>query len=258
VVRQRGDPWVSAEHAGYLADHIPGAAYVELEGDEHLPTAPFVPRLLDLLVPFLQEAASAAVHEPDKVLATVLFSDIVSSTEQSAVLGDAGWRDTLGEHHARIRRQLARFRGVELDTSGDGFFARFDGPARAIRCALAIHETVQDMGLQLRIGIHTGECEVLDGKVTGIAVAIGARVAGKAAGGEVLVSQTVKDLVAGSDITFEDHGLTQLKGVPGQWQLFAVTHASAAGRSRRSPPLIGSSSPNASNRETSSPRPPRE
>ena len=223
VVHQRGDPWVRVEHGRYLAEHIPGAAYVELDGDEHIPTAAFVPRLLAQVVPFLQDAASREAPEPDKVLATVLFSDIVGSTTRAAELGDTRWRQLLGEHHACVRRQLARFRGVELDTAGDGFFARFDGPARAIRCALAIRDAVREIGLQVRLGLHTGECEVLDAKVAGIAVAIGARVSARAAAGEVLVSQTVKDLVAGSGISFEDRGLAELKGVPGQWRLYSVT-----------------------------------
>jgi class 3 adenylate cyclase len=225
VVHQRGDPWVRVEHGRYLAEHILGAAYVELDGDEHLPTAAFVPRLLAQMVPFLQDAASRQAPEPDKVLATVLFSDIVGSTTRAAELGDTRWRQLLAEHHACVRRQLARFRGVELDTAGDGFFARFDGPARAIGCALAIRDAVRDIGLQVRLGLHTGECEVLDAKVAGIAVAIGARVSARAAAGEVLVSQTVKDLVAGSGIPFEDRGLAELKGVPGQWRLYSVTSA---------------------------------
>jgi class 3 adenylate cyclase len=152
-----------------------------------------------------------------------LFSDIVGSTARAAELGDARWRDLLTEHHARVRAQLARYRGTELDTAGDGFFARFDGPARAIRCALAIRDAVRDLGLELRLGLHTGECEVLDAKVAGIAVAIGARVSALAAAGEVLVSQTVKDLVVGSGIGFDDHGLAELKDVPGQWRLYSVT-----------------------------------
>jgi class 3 adenylate cyclase len=222
VVHQRGDPWVRVEHGRYLAEHIPGAAFVELDGDEHIPSAAFVPGLLAQVVPFLQDAAGREAPEPDKVLATVLFSDIVGSTARAAELGDTRWRQLLAEHHACVRRQLARFRGVELDTAGDGFFARFDGPARAIRCALAIRDAVRDIGLQVRLGLHTGECEVLDAKVAGIAVAIGARVSARAGAGEVLVSQTVKDLVAGSGISFEDRGLAELKGVPGQWRLYAV------------------------------------
>jgi class 3 adenylate cyclase len=223
VVHQRGDPWVRVEHGRYLAQHIPGAAYVELDGDEHILTAATTAELLAEMMPFLQEAATREASEPDKVLATILFSDIVGSTAKSAELGDARWRELLAAHHGRVRSQLARFRGVELNTMGDGFFARFDGPARAIRCALAIHQAVREVGLQVRIGLHAGECEVLDGQMAGIAVAIGARVSARAGAGEVLVSQTVKDLVTGSGISFEDRGLAELKGVPGQWRLHAVT-----------------------------------
>jgi class 3 adenylate cyclase len=222
VVHQRADPWVPVEHGRYLARHVPGARYVELDGDGHILSAAFVPQLLAHVVPFLQEAVTREAPEPEKVLATILFSDIVGSTARAAELGDARWRELLAAHHGRVRAQLARFRGVELDTAGDGFFARFDGPARAIRCALAIRDAVRDLGLEVRLGLHAGECELMDGKVAGIAVSIGARVSALAAAGEVLVSQTVKDLVAGSGITFEDRGLMELKGVPGQWRLYSV------------------------------------
>ena len=143
----------------------------------------------------------------------------------AAELGDTRWRELLAAHHALVRAQLARFRGIEIDTAGDGFFARFDGPARAIRCALAIRDAVRSLNLQVRLGLHAGECELLDGKIAGIAVAIGARVSARAAAGEVLVSQTVKDLVAGSGIGFDDRGLAELKGVPGEWRLYAVADA---------------------------------
>jgi class 3 adenylate cyclase len=222
VLHQHADPSARVEHGRYLARHIPGAAYVELDGGEHLPTAVSAPQWLAHMMPFLQEAVTREAPEPDKVLATVLFSDIVGSTARAAELGDAQWRQLLAEHHGRVRAQLARFRGVELDTAGDGFFARFDGPARAIRCALAIRDAVREVGLEVRLGLHAGECEAIDGKVAGIAVSIGARVSALAAAGEVLVSQTVKDLVAGSGITFEDHGLEELKGVPGEWRLYSV------------------------------------
>jgi class 3 adenylate cyclase len=225
VLHQHADPWARVEHGRYLAEHIPGAIYGELEGKDHIPTAAFAPQLLAHMIPFLQEAATQAIPEPDKVLATVLFSDIAGSTATAAQLGDVRWRELLAEHHARVRRQLARFRGVELDTAGDGFFARFDGPARAIRCALAIREAVRELGLEVRLGLHAGECELLDGKVAGIAVSIGARVSALAAVGEVLVSQTVKDLVTGSGIAFEDRGTHDLKGVPGEWRLYSVVSA---------------------------------
>ncbi len=159
---------------------------------------------------------------PDSVLTTVLFTDIVGSTQRAASLGDRAWRDLLARHHASVRRELARFRGQELDTAGDGFFATFDGPARAIRCAQAIVANVGELGLDLRAGLHTGECELHDGKLAGIAVSVGARVAAEAGAGEVLVSSTVKDLVAGSGIEFEHLGARALKGVPGEWTLHVV------------------------------------
>jgi class 3 adenylate cyclase/predicted alpha/beta hydrolase len=223
VVHQRDDPWVPAAHGRYLAEHIVGATFVELDGDEHLPSAAFVPRFLSAVMPFVQNAVSRdAAPEPDSMLATVLFSDIVGSTALAAELGDSQWRKLLAEHHTCVRRQLSQYRGVEIDTAGDGFFARFDGPGRAIHCSRAIQDAVAELGLQVRLGLHTGECQVLDGKVTGLAVAIGARVSAHAAAGEVMVSQTVKDLVAGSDIAFDDRGIVDLKGVPGQWRLYAV------------------------------------
>lgn len=225
VLRQRGDPWVRAEHCRYLAEHIPGAVLAELDGDGHIPTAAAARQILAQMIPFVRDAATQEAPEPDKVLATILFSDIVGSTARAAELGDTQWRQLLTEHHARVRLQLGRFRGVELDTAGDGFFARFDGPARGIRCAVAIREALRELGLEVRLGLHTGECEALDGKVAGIAVSIGARVSALAAAGEVLVSQTVKDLVAGSGITFEDRGVQQLKGVPGEWRLYSVAAA---------------------------------
>lgn len=165
---------------------------------------------------------------PESVLATLLFTDIVASTERAAALGDRAWRDLLERHHALVRRELNRFRGEERDTAGDGFFATFDGPARAIRCAQAVVAAVPELGLDVRAGVHTGECELHDGKVAGLAVSIGARVAAAAAGGEVLVSQTVKDLVAGSGLSFADRGERELKGVPGTWRLYAAAEAADA------------------------------
>ena len=225
VLHQHADPWVPVEHGRHLAAHIPGATYVELEGKDHIPTGAYAAQLLAHMIPFLQDAAGREGPEPDKVLATVLFSDIVGSTAVAAELGDARWGELLAEHHVRVRRQLARFRGVEIDTAGDGFFARFDGPARGIGCALAIREAVHELGLEVRIGLHAGECEMLDGKVAGIAVSIGARVSALATAGQVLVSQTVKDLVTGSRIAFEDHADHELKGVPGRWRLYSVLSA---------------------------------
>jgi class 3 adenylate cyclase len=157
------------------------------------------------------------------MLATVLFTDLVGSTERAASLGDRRWRDLLEQHHDAVRRELARFEGNEVDTAGDGFFATFDGPARGIRCAQAIVDAVRPLDLRVRAGLHTGEVELADGKIAGIAVNIGARVAARADAGEVLVSGTVKDLVAGSGLEFEDRGVAELKGVPGEWRLYAVT-----------------------------------
>jgi class 3 adenylate cyclase len=209
----------TAEHAAEAAALIPGARLERLAGEDIFGIF-LSPEIVDRIEAFA--ATLDAEPEPESVLATVLFTDIVDSTAKAAELGDRGWRDLLAEHHAVIRRELARQRGVELDTAGDGFFARFDGPARAIRCAGAIRDSVADLGLEVRAGLHTGECEVLDDKVAGIAVSIGARVAAAARPGEVLVSQTVKDLVAGSGLTFEDRGATELKGIPGEWRLYAA------------------------------------
>jgi class 3 adenylate cyclase len=162
---------------------------------------------------------------PDTVLATVLFTDVVGSTERAAEVGDSAWREQLKRHNAVVRRELQRFRGVELDTAGDGFLARFDGPVRAILCARAIVEQVRSLGLELRAGIHTGECQRVQDKLAGIALNVGARVSAAAGPSEVLVSGTVKDLVAGSGIEFEDRGSHELKGVPGEWRLYAVSNA---------------------------------
>jgi len=208
--------------AAETAELIPRARFVEIAGSDYWGIF-LSPEIVDEVEAFVATLAVGA--EPETVLATILFTDLVGSTAKVVELGDRAWRELLAEHHARVRRELARYRGVELDTAGDGFFARFDGPARAIRCARAIQEAVAELGLELRAGVHTGECELLDGKIAGIAVSIGARVAVQAAPGEVLVSQTVKDLVAGSGLTFRDRGVTELKGVPGAWRLYAVAVA---------------------------------
>src|SRR5277367_2177512 len=160
--------------------------------------------------------------EPDRILATVLFTDIVGATEKAAALGDRRWHDLLDGHNGVVRRELARFRGREIKTAGDGFFAAFDGPARAVRCACAVSQGMQSLGLEIRAGLHTGECEIMGDDMGGIAVHIGARIAALAAPREVLVSSTVKDLVAGSGLSFRDHGAAFLKGVPGEWRLFSV------------------------------------
>ena len=211
--------------SAYLAEHIPGARHVELPGADHLMSAGDWEPYARALEEFLQEAwAEEATAEPetDRVLATILFTDIVGSTAKAVELGDARWRQLLEDHHSTVRRLLLRYRGTELDTAGDGFFAAFDGPARGIRCARAITESVRDLGIEVRAGLHTGECERMNAKVGGIAVHIGARVAAEASPGEVVVSSTVKDLVAGSGIAFRDRGAAELKGVPGEWRLFAV------------------------------------
>jgi class 3 adenylate cyclase len=173
--------------------------------------------LLEVVRPFL--GVSRAAPELDTILATVLFTDVVGSTEKQAALGDRGWKRLVEQHHALVRDALGRWRGIENDTAGDGFYATFDGPARAIRCALEIVERVQDLGIEVRAGVHTGECELIEGKCAGITVSIGARVASRAGPSQVLVSQTVRDLVAGSGFSFEDAGEHQLKGVPDRWRL---------------------------------------
>ena len=208
------------EPGRYAADRIPGARYLEVPGDVMLSL--HGEELHGPVEAFVRAAAGEA--EPDTVLATVLFTDIVGSTAKAVELGDAQWAELVGRHHALVRRQLDRYRGIELDTAGDGFFATFDGPIRAIRCARAIADSVQDLGLDVRAGIHTGECERIGPKLGGLAVSIGARVAAQAGSGEVLVSSTVKDLVAGSGITFEERGDHELKGVPGTWTLYTVQH----------------------------------
>jgi class 3 adenylate cyclase len=208
--------------ARYVADRIPTARLVEVPGRDLIPLVFDRESLFAEFEGFLQEVHAGVPEEPDRVLATVLFTDIVGSTVKAAELGDRGWRELLDAHHNRVRRELSRFRGREIDTAGDGFFATFDGPARAIRCACAVTESVRDLGIEIRAGLHTGECEVVDGKVGGIAVHIGARVSAEAGPGEVLVSSTVKDLVAGSGLSFSDRGTAELKGVPGEWRLYAV------------------------------------
>ncbi len=214
-----------ADRARHMAAQIPGARYVELPGRDHAPWVGDADALVDAVREFVTsvwEERAWEEAEPDRVLATVLFTDIVGSSERAASLGDRAWRELLERHHELVRRQLARFRGREVDTAGDGFFASFDGPARGIRCACAIVESMPELGLDVRAGLHTGECELADGKVAGIAVHTGARVASHAQPGEVLVSSTVKDLVAGSGIAFEERGTRELKGIPGEWRLYAV------------------------------------
>jgi class 3 adenylate cyclase len=218
LVLYRQSPAESASRR--VAELIPGAHLLRVSGDDYwgIFLSPEIPEEVETFV-----AGEAPPEVPETVLATVLFTDIVGSTERAAELGDRGWRELLERHHALVRRELGRFRGEERDTAGDGFFATFDGPARAIRCAQAVVDGVGGLGLEVRAGVHTGECELHDGKVAGLAVSIGARVAAAAEAGEVLVSQTVKDLVAGTGLALEDRGEVELKGVPGTWRLYAAT-----------------------------------
>ena len=207
------------ERALDVARRIPDAQATQVSGSDYLQMF-LSPELVDEIEMFIAGAAPPAV--PESVLATVMFTDIVGSTEHVAALGDSGWREMLGRHLALVRRELNRFHGTEQDTAGDGFFASFDGPARAIRCAEAIVDGLTPLGLQTRVGIHVGECELHDGKLAGIAVVVGARISSLAGPGEVLVSGTVRDLVAGSGLVLADRGRHQLKGVPGEWLLHAV------------------------------------
>jgi pimeloyl-ACP methyl ester carboxylesterase len=220
ILHRRGDRVVNWRASEYLAGQIPGARYVELPGIDHLPWAGDAEPVLGEVEEFLTGARSVA--EPDRVLATVMFTDIVGSTERAAELGDARWRELLERHQEAIRRELTRFRGREVKTLGDGCLATFDGPARSIQCGQAITELSRSLGLDVRVGVHAGEVEVMDGDLGGIAVHIAARVGALAGAGEVLVTSTVKDLVAGSGIRFEDRGATTLRGIPDEWRLFSV------------------------------------
>ncbi len=220
VLHRRGDRVVNWRAGEELAAQIPDSRYVELSGIDHLPWAGDSEAVLGEIEEFLTGARSVA--EPDRVLATVMFTDMVGSTERAGELGDARWRELLSAHQEAVRRELTRFRGREVKTLGDGYLATFDGPARAIRCGRAIAEAAPSIGLQVRVGLHSGEVEVMDDDVGGIAVHIAARVGALAAAGEVLVTSTVKDLVAGSGIGFEDRGAKQLKGIPDEWRLFAA------------------------------------
>jgi pimeloyl-ACP methyl ester carboxylesterase len=220
VLQRRDDVYRDPGNAHYLASHIPGAKLVELEGTDHLPYVGDADAVLDEVQEFLTGVRPPPEH--DRVLATVLFTDIVGSTRLAADLGDRGWRELLQRHHAVVRGELDRYRGREVDTAGDGFLATFDGPARAVRCAQSIVDALRSLGVEVRAGVHTGEVELMGTRIGGIAVHIGARVAGLAAPGEVLVSGTVKDLVAGSGLEFHDRGAHVLRGVPGEWMLFAA------------------------------------
>ena len=221
VLHRRDDQFVDIRHSQYLAEHIPSARLVILPGEEAISFGSDTAPLLDEIEEFLTGTRSVA--ETERILATVMFSDIVDSTRRAAELGDRRWRDLLESVTGVVVRELTRFRGRAVKTLGDGFLATFDGPARAIRCATAIRDTtLTQFGLEVRSGLHTGEVEVIGDDVGGIAVHIGARVGSRAGAGEVLVSGTVKDLVVGSGIVFEDRGETELRGVPGTWRLWAV------------------------------------
>jgi class 3 adenylate cyclase len=222
VLHRVGDRIITVEHGRYLAEHIPDARYVELPREDHLWWNEG-DDVLDEVESFLGGGSTAP--DTDRVLATVMFTDIVDSTTRAAQLGDRRWRDLVEEHDRLVRARLERYRGKEVKTLGDGFLATFDGPGRAIRCAWDIRDGVRALGLELRAGLHTGECEVSGEDIRGIAVNIGARVGAQAEPGEVLVSQTVKDLVAGSGLDFEERGEHELKGVPGSWRLYSVATA---------------------------------
>jgi pimeloyl-ACP methyl ester carboxylesterase len=215
-----GDRDSNIEEGRWIASRIPGARLIELPTSDHIPYY----ANQDAVVPAVQEFLTGTRPTPDadRFLATVLFTDIVDGTGKAAALGDARWRALVESHHALVRRELERFRGTEVDTAGDGFFATFDGPARAVRCALEIRTAVRSLGLEIRAGVHTGECETIAGKTGGIAVIIGSRVREQAAPGVVLATSTVKDLTAGSGLRFEPQGPRQLKGVPDEWQIFSA------------------------------------
>jgi pimeloyl-ACP methyl ester carboxylesterase len=220
VMNRVGDRDVKVEEARYIAARIPGAKLVELPGADHTLSVGDTEPLLGEIEEFVTGARHVA--QPDRILTTILFTDIVRSTERAAELGDRAWSELVEQHHAAVRAELTRFRGREVDTAGDGFLASFDGPARAVRCAAASIGAVDELGLEIRAGVHTGEVEVAGEIIRGLAVHIGARVAGLAGAGEALVSSTVKDLVAGSGLVFEDAGEHELKGVPDRWRLYRV------------------------------------
>lgn len=221
VMHRAGDRVIPVDRGREIARLIPDARYLELEGEDHLPYVGDGDAIVDEVQEFLTGVRPDP--EPDRVLATILFTDIVGSTATTAEVGDRRWKELLDAYYSSARKELKRFRGREVKTTGDGLLATFDGPARGIRCATAVRDSARAIGIETRSGLHTGECEVMGEDIAGIAVDIGARVEAEAESGEVLVSSTVKDLVAGSGLEFDDRGVRQLKGVPGEWQLFAVT-----------------------------------
>lgn len=223
VVNRQANPLISPSSGREVAERIPNATFVEVPGDDYGLAVGDIDSMIDVIEEFL--TGSRPSHEPDRVLATVLFTDIVSSTERAAELGDRRWKELLEDHHRLVRSELERARGKEVRIAGDGFLATFDGPARAIRCACAIRDAVRGLGLEIRAGLHTGEIELAETGIEGIAVHVGARIADLAVPGEVLASSTVRDLVAGSGIEFVDRGVQVLRGVPGEWRIQAVTDA---------------------------------
>jgi class 3 adenylate cyclase len=232
VMRRRDEGWVDRRHADFVLANVPDSRLVEFDGADALVLAGSVTEVIDALEEFV--TGSRRSYSLERVLATVLFTDIVDSTRRAASVGDARWGEMLEDHKALVRAQLARFGGREVKTLGDGFLATFDGPARAVRCAIAIAEASHETGLDVRAGVHTGECDFTGNDVSGIAVHIASRVLGYAGPGEVVVSRTVVDLVAGSQLFFDERGAHELKGVPGQWQLYAAAVEPPGGL--RSPP----------------------
>jgi class 3 adenylate cyclase len=232
LLHRTGDRDANVDEGRYIAGRIPAARFVELPGDEHVIAGGDVDRLADEIEEFL--TGSRPAPEPDRVLTTVLFTDIVGSTDRAATLGDRAWGELLERHHALVRAELERHHGREIDTAGDGFLATFDGPARAVRCACAIRDALRAIDVDVRAGVHTGEVQLQGDSVAGIAVHTGARIAALAGPGEVLVSRTVTDLTSGSGLVFETRGEHELKGVPGAWQVFAVAAGDEFGSLRRS------------------------
>lgn len=225
VLHTTGDRFIPVEHSRYLHAHIDGSRLVEIEGEDHHPTGSSGPQVVEEIVEFL--TGSRPAPRAERVLATVMFTDIVGSTARAAALGDQQWRQLLDGHDAVVYAQLSRFRGVQIKSTGDGTIATFDGPARAIDCACAIRDAIRPLGIEVRAGVHTGEIELRGDDIGGIAVHLGARIAALAGPSQILVSRTVTELVVGSDIQFEDRGHHELKGVPGTWQLYGVLHGSS-------------------------------
>jgi len=221
VLHRKGDHDAKIDEGRWIASQIPGSRLVELEGEDHFPWVCDSDAVLDEIEEFV--TGERRVFEPDRVLATVMFTDIVGSTERAARMSDRAWLELLGQHDTLVRKELARFRGREIKTAGDGFVVTFDGPARAVRCACAIRDGVRQLGLEIRAGLHTGEIELTGKDIAGIAVHIAARVCAAAGPNEVVVSSTVKNLVAGSGLNFSDRGRQTLKGIPDQWRLFVAS-----------------------------------